>query len=106
MNETISHEELATFWKMAESNYIWIKVFEVFKDSYGIQMKIDYTLILRQERIKAMLTNRLHHIGVQVNIRLKCSKEFSWDLFLLRPRVMNDQHRDFAHRILRLFKHL
>ncbi len=65
-NETITHDELAAFWKMAESNYIWIKISEILKDSYGIQMKIDYTLLLRQERIKAVLSNRLVHTGVQV----------------------------------------
>lgn len=81
VHETISHEELATFWKMAESNYIWIKVFEVFKDSYGIQMKIDYTLILRQERIKAMLANRLNHVGVQVNIPWNHRQILLWVFF-------------------------
>jgi hypothetical protein len=66
INETITHDELAAFWKIAESNYIWIKILEILKDSYGIQMKIDYTLLLRQERIKGLLSNRLVHIGVQV----------------------------------------
>ncbi len=66
INDTMTHEELETFWKVAESNYIWIKILEILKDSYGIQIKIDYTLLLRQERIKSLLPNRLVHIGVQV----------------------------------------
>jgi len=66
INEMMTHDELATFWKIAESNYIWIKILEILKDSYGIQIKIDYTLLLRQERIKSLSSNRLVHTGVQV----------------------------------------
>jgi len=65
----MTHDELAAFWKIAESNYIWIKILEILKDSYGIQIKIDYTLLLRQERIKSLSSNRYIHIGVQVEFR-------------------------------------
>jgi hypothetical protein len=65
-DETMTHDELAAFWKIAESNYIWIKIIEISKDSYGIQIKIDYTILLRQERMKSLLNDRLVHTGVQV----------------------------------------
>ncbi|CAF1500647.1 unnamed protein product [Rotaria sp. Silwood1] len=64
-NETMTHDELATFWKTAESNYIWIKILEILKDSYGIQIKIDYSILLRQERMKSLSSNRVVHMGVQ-----------------------------------------
>jgi hypothetical protein len=65
-NETMSHDELATFWKIAESNYIWIKILELLKDSYGVQIKLDYSVFLRQERMKLLTSHRMVHIGVQV----------------------------------------
>ncbi|CAF1456625.1 unnamed protein product [Adineta steineri] len=64
-NDTMTHDELATFWKIAESNYIWIKILDILKDSYSIQIKIDYTILLRQERMKSLVSNRSVHIGVQ-----------------------------------------
>ena len=66
-DETMTYEELTTFWKLAESNYIWIKIVEVFKDSYGVQIKLDYTVFLRQERAKVSPAHRLMHIGVQTD---------------------------------------
>ncbi|CAF1211558.1 unnamed protein product [Adineta ricciae] len=65
LDETMSHDELAAFWKIAESNYIWIKILDILKDSYSIQIKIDYTLILRQERMKILEANQGVHVGVQ-----------------------------------------
>ncbi|CAF3194194.1 unnamed protein product [Rotaria socialis] len=64
-NDIMTHDELASFWKIAESNYIWIKILEILKDSYGIQIKIDYTILLRQERIKLLSSNLGVHMGVQ-----------------------------------------
>jgi hypothetical protein len=77
----MTHDELATFWKIAESNYIWIKILEILKDSYGIQIKIDYALFLRQERIKSLLTNRIVHIGVQVELIYFLKEKFNFVLF-------------------------
>ncbi|UJR30111.1 hypothetical protein I4U23_017652 [Adineta vaga] len=65
IDEAMSHDELAAFWKIAESNYIWIKILDILKDSYSIQIKIDYKLILRQERLKSLESNQSVHIGVQ-----------------------------------------
>ena len=65
-DETMTYDELAMFWKIAESNYIWMKILDVSKDSYSIQIKIDYTILLRYERTKSLLSNRVVHIGVQV----------------------------------------
>ena len=65
-NETMTYDELATFWKIAESNYIWIKILEVLKDSYGVQIKIDYSMLLRQERLKSLSSHQVVHTGVQV----------------------------------------
>jgi hypothetical protein len=59
-------EELTRFWKLAESHYIWIRINEVLKDSYGIQIKIDYTVFLRHERLKMLTSKRLIHKNVQV----------------------------------------
>ena len=42
------------------------RILEILKDSYGIQIKIDYTILLRQERIKLLSSNRGVHMGVQV----------------------------------------
>lgn len=66
IDEIMTHDELATFWRIAESNYIWIKILEILNDSYGIQIKMDYTLFLRQERHKSISSNRFVHKGVQV----------------------------------------
>ncbi|CAF2908813.1 unnamed protein product [Rotaria sp. Silwood2] len=64
-NETMTAEELTSFWKLTESHYIWIRVNEIFKDSYGIQIKIDYTVYLQQERLKMSTFKRFIHKGVQ-----------------------------------------
>ena len=66
-DETMAYEELTTFWKLAESNYIWIRIVEVFNDSYGVQIKLDYTVFLRQERAKVSSSHRLIHTGVQTD---------------------------------------
>ena len=66
-DETMAYEELTTFWKLAESNYIWIRIVEVFNDSYGVQIKLDCTVFLRQERAKVSSSHRLIHTGVQTD---------------------------------------
>ena len=60
-NETMTSEEFLRFWQLTESNYIWISINELFKESYGIEIKIDYTVFLRQQRL-----NRSKHQSVQV----------------------------------------
>jgi hypothetical protein len=67
IDETMIYEELTTFWKLAEWNYIRIRIVEVFNDSYGVQIKLDYTVFLRQERAKVSPSHRLMHIGVQTD---------------------------------------
>ena len=66
VNETMTYDELTAFWKLAESNYIWIKIVEVLTDSYSVQIKLDYTVILREERLKLLTSPRLVHTGTQV----------------------------------------
>ena len=70
-NETMTYDELTAFWKIAESNYIWIRILEILNDSYSIQMKIDYSILLRQERMKSLSTDRVVHTGVQVSKKRK-----------------------------------
>jgi hypothetical protein len=65
--EKMTCEELTTFWKLTESHYIWIRVNEISKDSYGIQIKIDYSVYLRHERLKMLIPKRLINKSVQVN---------------------------------------
>jgi hypothetical protein len=65
-NEIMTHEELTRFWKLAESTYIWIRINEVLKDSYDIQIKLDYTTFLRQERLKILKPPRSVNKSVQV----------------------------------------
>ncbi len=64
--EKMTCEELTTFWKLTESHYIWIRVNEILKDSYGVQIKIDYSVYLRHERLKMLTPKRLIHKSVQV----------------------------------------
>lgn len=61
----MSYDELVHFWKVAESNYIWIKILDIFTDCYGVQIKLDYTVFLRHERLKRS-PQRFAHIGIQV----------------------------------------
>jgi hypothetical protein len=65
-NEFMTTEELTTFWKLTEAHYIWIRIDEILKDSYGIQIKIDFTVYLRQERLKMLTSKRSINKGVQV----------------------------------------
>jgi hypothetical protein len=65
-NEFMTTEELTTFWKFTEAHYIWIRIDEILKDSYGIQIKIDFTVYLRQERLKMLTSKRSINKGVQV----------------------------------------
>ncbi len=65
-NELMTMEELTTFWKLTESHYIWIRIHEILKDSYGIQIKIDFAVYLRHERLKMLTSKRLINKGVQV----------------------------------------
>ncbi|CAF0911255.1 unnamed protein product [Rotaria sordida] len=64
-NETMTAEELTTFWKLTESHYVWIRINEIFKDSYGIQIKIDYTVYLQQERLKMVTSKRFINKAIQ-----------------------------------------
>ncbi len=60
-------EELTAFWKLTESHYIWIRVNEILKDSYGVEIKIDFSVYLRQERLKMLMPKRLVNKSVQVS---------------------------------------
>lgn len=64
--EKITTEELTAFWKLTESHYIWIRVNDIFKDSYGVQIKIDYSVYLRHERGKILMPKRMIDRSVQV----------------------------------------
>lgn len=75
IDESMTHEELADFWKLVQSNYIWMKILEIFKDSYGVQIKVDYALILHYERMKLSLPSQLVHTAVQVGHSF-----FPWNL--------------------------
>jgi len=65
IDEKMSYDELMTFWKIAESHYISVKVVEKCKDSYGVQIRMDYIHFLRYERSKTLKTHDLVHTGVQ-----------------------------------------
>jgi len=65
-SEKMTSEELTEFWKLTESHYIWIRINEILKDSYGVQIKIDYSVYLRHERLKMLTSKRLINKGVQV----------------------------------------
>ena len=95
----MTHDELTTFWKIAESNYISIKILEILNDSYGIQIKIDYTLILRQERLKSLTINRGINIGIQVRICLLL-KLIRRIFFFKRQYLMKDHHREYVNQII------
>jgi hypothetical protein len=62
----MTSEELTRFWKLTESHYIWIRINEILKDSYGIQIKIDFSVYLRHERLKMLTAKRSIPKGVQV----------------------------------------
>jgi len=64
--EKMTCEELTRFWKLTESHYIWIRINEILKDSYGVDIKIDYLVYLRHERMKMLTSKRLINKGVQV----------------------------------------
>lgn len=70
IDEKMSYDELMTFWKIAESHYISVKVVEKCKDSYGVQIRMDYIHFLRYERSKTLKTHDLVHTGVQVRRHL------------------------------------
>ncbi|CAF1396588.1 unnamed protein product [Adineta ricciae] len=72
-NETMTIEELAKFWKLTESHYIWIRINEVHEDSYGVQIKIDYSVLLRHQRTKMSTTKRSVHKNIQTQIDGKLS---------------------------------
>lgn len=65
-SEKMTSEELTEFWKLTESHYIWIRIDEILKDSYGIHIKIDLSVYLRHERLKMLTTQRLVNKCVQV----------------------------------------
>ena len=91
VNETMTYDELAAFWKLAESNYIWIRIVEVLTDSYSVQIKLDYTVILRQERLKLLSSPRLVHAGVQVDtmfVHFTKPALYSLSLMCCRPSLM------------------
>lgn len=62
----MTSEELTEFWKLTESHYIWIRINEVLKDSYGIHIKIDYSVYLRHERLKLLTSKRMINKSIQV----------------------------------------
>ncbi len=66
----MTSEELTTFWKLTESHYIWIRINEILKDSYGVQIKIDFSVYLRHERLKVLTSKRLSNKGVQVRLKI------------------------------------
>ena len=65
-DETMTIEELITFWRLTETNYIWIRINEIFNDSYSIQVKIDYRVFIQQERLKMLSSKRFCDKIVQV----------------------------------------
>ena len=65
-SEKISNEELTAFWKLTESHYLWIRVNDIFKDVYGVQIKIDYTVYLRHERGRMFAPKRMIDRSAQV----------------------------------------
>ena len=71
IDEKMTYDELVNFWKLAESNYIWIKILQVFQDSYGVQIKLDYTIFLRQDRMKIPTSHRFTHASTQVFSSMK-----------------------------------
>jgi hypothetical protein len=62
----MTNEELTRFWKLTEAHYIWIRITEILKDSYGVDIKIDYSVYLRHERLKMLTSKRLINKCVQV----------------------------------------
>ncbi|CAF4872145.1 unnamed protein product, partial [Rotaria magnacalcarata] len=64
-NETMTAQELTTFWKLTEAHYIWIHINDVFKDAYGVQVQLDYTVYLQQERLKMATSKRSIHKAIQ-----------------------------------------
>ncbi|CAF4370977.1 unnamed protein product, partial [Rotaria magnacalcarata] len=109
-NDIVTHDELASFWKIAESNYIWIKILEILKDSYGIQIKIDYTILLRQERIKLLSSNRGVHMGVQTifderSLSTMCpSHSLQINSCLATPSIADQSHIGNENLIHNLFE--
>ncbi|CAF1064555.1 unnamed protein product [Adineta steineri] len=102
-NDKMTIKELTEFWKLTESHYIWIRVNEILKDSYGIQIKIDYTVYLRHERLKMLTSKQLIH----KNIQTKSNEIFTYpktssekNLSLLLPST-NDQNQIGNENILR-----
>lgn len=99
VDEKMSYDELMTFWKIAESHYIWIKVVEKFKDSYGVQINMDYTIFLRYERSKAASMHRLVHTAVQV--RRAISNNVSSNALEFRRFQRNIHlYQQLIHRII------
>lgn len=66
--ETMTPEELTKFWKLTESHYIWIRINEIYQDSYGVQIKIDYSVYLQQQRLKPLTSKPFVHKALQVSI--------------------------------------
>ncbi|UJR16371.1 hypothetical protein I4U23_003274 [Adineta vaga] len=67
-DESMTVEELTKFWKLTESHYIWIHVNEILKDSYGVQIKIDYTVFLRYQRTNMLTTKQSLPKNIKTNI--------------------------------------
>ena len=68
--EQMSIDELSTFWKLTESHFIWIKITEKYADCYGIQIKIDLAVYLKQERLKTLMQKQMISKGVQVKEKI------------------------------------
>lgn len=99
MGEKMTTEELTAFWKLTESHYIWIRVNEIFKDSYAVQIKIDYSVYLRHERWKTFPPKPMIDQSVQVNPPNHSSPLSNEHLFSHLFEMINSEFRSLRHRV-------
>ena len=92
-------EELSKFWKLTESHYIWIRVNEVLEDSYGVQVKIDYSVLLRHQRTKMLTTKRFVHKNIQVRKNENSKTRLEFDFYYCRHKSMVNYR---LHEILQI----
>lgn len=100
--EKMTTEELTAFWKLTESHYIWIRVNEIFKDSYGVQIKIDYSVYLRHERWKTLTPKRMIDQSVQIDLTPSLINEIPMQNEHLLSNLfdmINSELRSLRHRI-------
>lgn len=110
-SEQMTIEELTTFWKLTESHFIWIKINEKYSDCYGIQIKIDLTVYLKQERLKNMMSKQMIDKCVQVkektnDLQMNNERKFS----LLTPNQNDNENFlgnlfEMINNELRLLRH-